>query len=223
MVNPMGDLGRVLARQFECALNERRGIVVAIDGPGCCGKSTLAQSIAAETSVVVLETDDFHLPRGAKPERDSPLPYRRWREFVSAATRLARGEAVRFRAIDWDSLGLLPEKSVDPGRIVLVDGIGSLHPDLSHITGYRIWVDGLAPTRLGRVARRNGEAVATSWGEYIPLEQAYLQKFKPWRSADLWVCGAEITPRSTDRSFSRLIEEFGAVDVHRSPAGQVPR
>lgn len=203
----MNELGHALARQFESAVASGKRIVVAIDGPGCCGKSTLADSIAAETRVAVLETDDFHLPRGAQAEEGSPLPYRRWREFVSAARRLASGVAVRFRPIDWDSRDLLPEKMVVPDRVVLIEGIGSLHRDLASIIDYRIWVDGLASTRLARVVRRNSESVAKSWSSYIPFEQAYLEHFRPWRSAHLWVCGADIALKDTGRSFSRLIEE----------------
>ena len=209
----MDQLGRTLAHQFESTARVAGRIVVAIDGPGCCGKSTLGESIASETSVAVLETDDFHLPRGAQPERDSPLPYRRWREFVLAAKRLADGVPVRFRPIDWNSRDLLREKTVAPGGVILIEGIGSLHPDLAELIDYRIWVDGQAHTRLARVAQRNSEAVAKNWGAYIAFEQAYLQNFKPWRSAHLWVCGAGITLGTSDRSFSRLIEDFGVAAV----------
>lgn len=206
----MEALARQLALQLQSTANETLRLIVAIDGPGCCGKSTLGDRLVALTNAAVLGTDDFHLPRGAPQDPNSPLPYRRWTEFRAALELLASGKPARFRPIDWKSRGLLPEMTLQPERLILVEGIGSMHPSLASLVGYRIWVDGLAQTRLQRVACRDGADVAANWDEYIPFEQLYLENSRPWRQADLWVYGAELTPANAALSFSRLIEAHGS-------------
>src|SRR3954452_18237626 len=68
--------------------------VVAVDGPGGAGKSTLAAALAhALGGAPVVPTDDFaswEVPVGGGPRlRDEVL------------RRLAAGEPVRYRAYDW--------------------------------------------------------------------------------------------------------------------------
>lgn len=206
----MDDLARSLASQFANELGRRGRFVVAIDGPGCCGKSSLADSVKALLpESAQLATDDFHLPRGAVPEQLSPLPYRRWNEFMAAATHLAAGQQAKFRPIDWKSRALSPEVVVQPAPLLMIEGIASMHPSLASLVDFRIWVDGEASTRMERVRQRDGDDEVPNWHKYIAFEQRYLETHRPWMNADLWVFGAHLTLWTARRSFSRLIDTEG--------------
>ena len=140
----MDRLARLLAHQFREQVAARGRYVVALDGPGCCGKSTLAEAI-----------------------------------------------------------------TIAPRPLTIVEGIGALHPSLAPFVHYGIWLDGAASTRMARVAARDGHAEVPTWASYVRYEQAYLERCRPWRGADLWVFGAELPTSHGAHSFSTLIERFG--------------
>lgn len=204
------DLTTGLAWQLQDEIRRRGRFVVAIDGPGCCGKSSLVEGVRALlTDSTQLATDDFHLPRGISPEPGSPLPYRRWKEFMAAARQLVDGRPATFRPINWQSRALSTEVTVQPAPLLLIEGIAALHPSLASLVDFRIWVDGHASTRMERVRRRDGDAEVPNWQKYIAFEQLYLETYRPWATADLWVFGANLTLDNARHSFSRLIDTEG--------------
>jgi pantothenate kinase-related protein Tda10 len=54
--------------------NDGVPFVVAIDGPGCCGKSALTELLLDRLDAVSIGTDDFHEHEGFHREPDAPLP-----------------------------------------------------------------------------------------------------------------------------------------------------
>jgi uridine kinase len=204
------DLTESLASQFQEGVRQQGRFVVAIDGPGCCGKSSLADKLTAlVTDAALLATDDFHLPRGTSPDPDSPLPYRRWKEFMVAATELVDGRPSTFRPINWQSRTLSLEVTVHPAPLLIIEGIAALHPSLASFVDFRIWVDGQASNRMDRVRLRDGDAEVPNWHKYIAFEQKYLETYRPWTTADLWVFGADLGLDNARHSFSRLIDTEG--------------
>ena len=183
-----------------------RPFVVAIDGPGCCGKSTLTELLVELLDVAVLATDDFHEHRGFIREPDAPLPYRRWTALCDAVDLLAQGKAAIFQPIDWSDCSLGAAITVEPRHVLVVDGIGSLHRDISSRADLKIWVDGSARDRMNRTTRREGRDMASEWAPYVILEQRYLATCKPWRHADVFVAGAQLDWGNVRESFALLIE-----------------
>ena len=203
------EIAGLLAAQFAEQRNCRGCFVVAIDGPGCCGKSSLADEILGYADdAAQLATDDFHMPRGSTPDSQGPLPYRRWAEFVQMVQRLVAGHEATFRPIDWKCRRLSAEVSVRPAPLLVIEGIGALHPDLAALVDYRIWVDGRADTRMERVRIRDGDSEVPNWHKYVAFEQRYLETFRPWSSADLWVFGADLAGNAS-LSFSCRIDALG--------------
>jgi len=183
-----------------------RPFVVAIDGPGCCGKSTLTELLVGLLDAAVLATDDFHEHRGFIREPHAALPYRRWTDLCDAVGLLAQGKAAIFQPIDWNECSLGEAITVEPRPVLIVDGIGSLHPDISGRADLKVWVDGRARGRMNRTARREGRDVASEWAPYVTLEQRYLATCKPWRHADIFVVGAQLGWENVRESFALLIE-----------------
>jgi hypothetical protein len=197
-------LAEHLAAEVGLRLAEQARAVVALDGFGCCGKSTLAQALAARTDAVILETDDFHQPANGVVEPDSPLRYRRWRALQAAAVALANGQSACYAPIDWDSHQLAPEVTVQPRPVLIIDGIGS-HVLALPTAPLRIFVDGRADSRMARVAARDGSQYA-NWDHYVAIELGYFARFRPWRSSDLFVLGAELDFSTSGAGFARCME-----------------
>jgi para-aminobenzoate synthetase len=190
--------------------------VVALDGFGCCGKSTLARALAERTDAVILETDDFHQPHGGVVEAGSPLSYRRWSALQAAALALATGQPARYAPIDWDTHCLAPEVTVEPRPLLIIDGIGA-HALALPARPLNIFVDGRAASRMARVAARDGPQYA-NWDHYVAIEHGYLAKARPWRNADLVVLGAELDFSNSAEGFARRMEVLADTGVRRLDA-----
>jgi len=186
--------------------NGRIPFVVAIDGPGCCGKSTLTDLLLERLDAVSIGTDDFHEHEGFCREPDAPLPYRRWTDLRNAIGSLSRGVATTIQSIDWSDHSLGPPRTIEPRPVLIVDGIGSLHADVSRYAELKIWVDGHAGNRMRRTARREGRDMTEEWAPYVRLEQKYFATSRPWRQADVFVLGAELDWGIVRESFSHLID-----------------
>lgn len=200
----------VLAVHLADAVAQRRAqvpvqvAIIAIDGFGCCGKSTLAQTLAARTEALILETDDFQQPDGGAIEADSPLSYRRWAALQAAANSLALGQPARYAPINWDTHRLKPDVEVLPKPVLIIDGIGS-HALRLPASPLRVFVDGRADSRMARVAARDGKDFA-NWDRYVAIELAYFRRMRPWRCADFYVLGAELSFANSAEGFARRLD-----------------
>jgi len=180
--------------------------VIAIDGPGCCGKSTLTELLLERLDAVSIGTDDFHEHEGFHREPDAPLPYRRWTDLRNAVADLSRGAATTFRSIDWSDHSLGAPMTIEPRPVLIVDGIGSLHADISRHADLKLWVDGHAGHRMRRTAQREGRDMTEEWAPYVRLEQKYFSTWKPWRQADVFVLGAQLDWENVRECFAHLID-----------------
>ena len=142
--------------------------IVAIDGHGASGKSTIADLLCSRTGASLVRTDDFfaarerHLvagepgePGGADstPARE-PVPpiasfYDLRRLRAEALEPLRAGLEAVFRTFDWDLGAVSSLKArVEPNGLVLVEGVCSATPELSDLVDRAIFVDTPEPERL---------------------------------------------------------------------------
>jgi para-aminobenzoate synthetase len=165
-------------------------LVVAIDGHGAAGKSTLAGLAAEATGAALVHTDDFFLaPSGPAGESLPLAAYYDWRRLrADALGPLRAGHPAAFKAFDWDrGHGLGAEVSVRPGPVILVEGVFSAAPELSDLVDRSVFVDTAPPERLRRLRRliRPDEWDA-GW---LAAEQAYFDRVRPPASFDLVLPG----------------------------------
>jgi uridine kinase/SAM-dependent methyltransferase len=176
----------------------RSAPVVAIDGPGGSGKSTLADALAAaDSNVVLVRTDDFFLP-SAVPRpgvqaiaRDFDL--RRLRREVLEP--LAAGRPGCYRRHDWPSDALAEEHVVEPGSLVVVEGVYSAARLFDRLLDVRLWVDAPREVRLERALARDGEHMQSRWlEEWMPAEERYRRAERPDDRADARIDGTAPGP-----------------------------
>jgi uridine kinase len=179
-------MDRLLATCEE--LDRRSSALVAIDGPGGSGKTTLAAWIVgAAVGRSVVHVDDFYRPH---PERSSAS-----REDIGSSFDLARlreevlvplreGRPARFRPFDWD-LDRLSEGHVDveARALIVVDGVYTLHPDLAPFWDLTLFLDVPMDLCRKRVLAR-GENTTEEIDRWQAEERRYIQTFRPMERAD---------------------------------------
>jgi uridine kinase len=180
-----------------------RTALVAIDGGGGSGKSSLAKHlearlIAADVEVSIVEVDDFFLPsrhrsRGTPSEKaiGSDVDWLRLREQVLKPLR--HGQPARYGRYDWTSDEVTEEREVLPGGIVIVEGIYSSRRELADSYNFRVWVECPRDLRLSRGLARDGEAARRRWeDDWMPSEDRYIREHRPQDYADAIVKGAAV-------------------------------
>ena len=162
-------------------------LVLAIDGHGGAGKSTIAAAVAAAAGAALVHTDDFfHQPR-----RGGGLTgyYDLARLREQAIEPLAAGRAATFRRFDWASGGgLLPAPvTTGPAALVIVEGVLAAAPALADVVGRSVLVDTPEPERLRRLRAR---IAPPDWDtDWLAAEQAYFRDVRPPSSFDLVLPG----------------------------------
>jgi uridine kinase len=142
---------------------------VGIDGGGGAGKSTLAAALAeARDDVRVLHLDDFFLSTVGGPESVDVARLRR-----EALQPLATGRPARFRRFEWWGEHLAEEHVVEPGRVVVVEGVFALQRDLRELYAVTAWVEADEALRLARGLERDGEHARALWEQWQAAEAAH--------------------------------------------------
>lgn len=167
-------------------------LLVAIDGPCCSGKSSLAQRLQSELGAVVLHMDDFFL----RPEQRTPARYAepggnvdRERFLGEVLQPLTAGQPVRYSRFDCGSMTLEPSEELEPARLYVVEGTYSLHPELRQYYDLRVFITVSAAEQLARLVRREGDDAAEFVQRWIPLEELYFDKCSPEACAQLVLRG----------------------------------
>jgi uridine kinase len=173
--------------------------VVAIDGHGTAGKSTIAASIARDTGAALLHTDDFFLPQPAslsgQPARPRSLgQYYDWRRIRAQALEpLRASRSARFRCFDWSrGTGLGGVATVRPSDLILLEGVFSAAPELSDLVDRSVLVDTPENERLRRL---HVQVAPDDWdADWLAVQQSYFDRTRPAASFDLVVSGISPGP-----------------------------
>jgi uridine kinase len=191
-----GSLGQTAAREVISAAAGWRAehgahvLVIAIDGHGAAGKSTIAAAVAEVTRATLVHTDDFFDP--AAPREPGLSGYYDWRRLRAEALEpLRAGRAAEFRRFDWErGRGLDGIVRVTPGPLLVLEGVFSASPELSDLVSRSVFVDTPEPERLRRL---RAQTTPSEWDdEWLRAEQAYYGLIRPPSSFDLIVSGSRV-------------------------------
>lgn len=154
--------------------------IVAVDGLGGAGKTTLAERLAAELDAPVVHTDDF-------AGWDDPVDW--WPVLLEQVLEpLAAGRSARFTPTSW---GGPPrdEVVVEPGRFVILEGVTASRTAFRPYLSYAIWVEAPRELRLERGLGRGGDDTRERWDQWMAAEDAYVARERPAEHADRVVPG----------------------------------
>jgi uridine kinase len=188
---------RVITRINECQSDDR--LLVAIDGRSGAGKTTLANLVAEGVGGVVVLGDDFYSGgtdekwRGHSPEAKvaEVIDWKRLRRDVLES--LLRGKPA-----SWHPLAFTPGVgwtgwkdeliTLQPARIVILDGAYSSRPELADILDLSVLVEAPEEVRSERLLAREGAAFMQSWHEiWDAAEDYYFSQVRPLSSFDVVV------------------------------------
>jgi len=169
-------------------------LVVAIDGPGASGKSTIARAIAAEMPAALVHTDDFFLPTsGVDGVRRSLVDYYDWRRLrAEALAPLLAGHSASFCRFDGERGVLGGAIAVTPSALIVLEGVFSAAPVLSDLVDRAVFVETAEPERIRRLRRL---VTPEEWdNDWLAAERAYFAGVRPPSSFDLIVPGTGRVP-----------------------------
>lgn len=146
-----------------------------------------------EPDAVYLGLDEFFWTSPFPPLDPFPQQHLRWRDVRETIQDL-RTEGIAYpRLFEWDKQ-IVGAPTMITGRIVIVEGLFSLSPELRAHYDLRIWIQSRVETRLQRVAKRDGEHTTNFWAQEWGRREAQLfARERPWGAADILVAGAETT------------------------------
>ena len=153
--------------------------IIAIEGGAASGKTTLSGILAEVYDCNVFHMDDFFLrPEQRTPERFAEIGGNvdRERFLEEVLEPLKRGDAVCYRPFDCGKWALGEPKTVEPKKLTVVEGVYSMHPDLSDCYDYSVYLDISPEYQRDRIQERNSPAFAKRFfEEWIPLENRYFE------------------------------------------------
>jgi uridine kinase len=183
-------------------------IRVAVDGPDCAGKSTLADELApfvARTGreAIRVSMDGFHRPRKKRYARGplDPEGYYRDSFDLDAVVRgvlapLGADGSQAYRSevfdVEVDRPASEPIRMATAGAVLLFDGVFLLRTELRPYWECSIFLDANESEILARALRRDAarfgseEAVRERYARrYLPAHRLYLRDAEPLLAADV--------------------------------------
>lgn len=158
--------------------------IVAIDGGGGAGKSTLAKHLSGWLGgAPVVITDDF-------ASWGNPLNW--WPRLLEQVLEpLSRNQPAHYQRYDWTTLEPAEWHDVEPGGTVILEGVSSMRREFRPFLSYRIWVEAPAELRLKRGMARErgiaGEDKREQWEQWQAAEIKHFEQDQPEAVANLIV------------------------------------
>lgn len=158
------------------------GRLVCVDGPAGSGKTTLASRVAGlAPGASVVHTDDLLAGWGGL----AGLPDTLGRLLEP----LSRGEPGRWRRWDWHHDGWAEWHTVEPGGLLVVEGVGAWWPGHADLVAVLVWVVADPDERLRRGLARDGDAMRDHWLRWARDEQRHHAAAGTEQAADVRVDG----------------------------------
>jgi uridine kinase len=154
--------------------------IVAVDGPGGAGKSSLAEYLAHVLDASIVHTDDF-------ASWSNPVDW--WPELLEKVlVPLAAGRSVRYTPTSWDG-SEKNEMVIEPANFAVLEGVTASRAAFRPYLTYSIWIETPRHLRLRRGLHRDGEEARADWDRWMAQEDAYMDQEQPAKHADVVLPG----------------------------------
>lgn len=171
-----------------------RPCLVAIDGRGGAGKSTLVERLRALVPASgVVHTDDVAWYHACFD----------WGGLMveNVLRPLHRGEPVEFRPPAWAERGRPGAIRVPAGcEVVWVEGTGIIREELAPWLDASVWLQGDLDEQERRLVARDGDSAAVQQqvAEWMAEELPFMLAEQPWRRASVVVAGTTTLDHDPD-------------------------
>lgn len=158
--------------------------IIAIDGLGGAGKSSLAGQLSQKLgNAPILHTDDF-------ASWNNPLNW--WPRLLGKVLEpLYHNEIARYQRYDWGTKRLAEWHEIQPAEYLILEGVSSSREAFRPYIAFSIWIETPRQERLRRGLERDGETARTQWEEWMESEDEYIEREHPEQKADLIINGTE--------------------------------
>jgi len=169
---------------------EKKSVVIAIDGKSASGKTRLAAWLSSGFDSCVIHMDHFFLPRELRTKERFAEPggnihYERFSEEV--ADQLMKSEfPFRYNVFDCRSMKYNGIRTIWNAPLIIVEGTYCLRPEFRDLYDLKIFLDIDAEEQKRRIIARDGEGMWYNFANrWIPMERIYFQKFDVANCCDL--------------------------------------
>ncbi len=154
--------------------------IIAIDGAGGAGKSSLATWLASSLRASIIHTDDF-------ASWDNPVNW--WPELIELALKpLAAGQPAEYQPTKCGDEEKDP-MVVRPSGTVVLEGVTASRRAFRPYLSYAIWIEADRELRLRRGIDRDGEEARAQWKRWMEEEDRYIATERPAEHADIVLPG----------------------------------
>ena len=165
------------------------GRLVCLDGPAGSGKTTWATGIAGlAPDARVVHMDDLYAGWSGLPEVDAQLG--------GLLLPLAEDRRGSYRRYDWPAGEYAERVVVDPGPLLVVEGVGSGASRFAELVTVLAWVEAPEHIRMERGLARDGDAFAPHWEQWARDEAEVFARERTRERADVRIDGGQPYPAS---------------------------
>jgi uridine kinase len=156
--------------------------LVCVEGPAGSGKTTLAGAIAGlADDATVVHCDELLQGWRGLPGLAAA---------VEALLRpLAEDRTGTWTRWDWAAGRWAESHDVEPGGLLVLEGVGCWAPAYDDLVGVLVWVEAPRAERLARGMVRDGEHMRAHWLTWMQDEATLYERFRTSARADVVVDG----------------------------------